>query len=149
MSGIKSSNDQNLHDPESHDPEIWYGSDIIWIPDLNDQNVDDPNDRLSLHDWFDNSVGLERATDTNSNENRRNTVEEQTLETLEENLKTEMSVEDLVELAFGANVLNNDFGVPSFDTTEEDRKSQSSDLSMENDKIKDENSKKREFATST
>ena len=78
MSGIKSSNDQNLHDPESHDPEIWYGSDIIWIPDLNDQNVDDPNDRLSLHDWFDNSVGLERATDTNSNENRRNTVEEQT-----------------------------------------------------------------------
>ena len=78
-----------------------------------------------------------------SNDSLENTVEEQTLETLEENLKTEMSVEDLVELAFGSNVLDNDFGVPNFDTTEEDRKSHSSDLSMENDKIKDENSKKR------
>lgn len=61
MSGKKLSDDQNLHDP-----------------DLNDQNCDDPNDRLSLHDWYDNSVGLERATDTNRNENRRNTFEEQT-----------------------------------------------------------------------
>ena len=48
------------------------------IPDLNDQNIDDPNDRLSLHDWYDNSVGLERATDTNRDENRRNTFVEQT-----------------------------------------------------------------------
>ena len=83
-----------------------------------------------------------------SNDSLENTVDEQTVETLEENVKTEMSVEDLVELAFGSNILDNDFGVPSFDSTEEDRKSHSSDISTENDtfhevKIKDENSKKR------
>ena len=52
-----SGDDQNLHDPAT--------------------NLDDPNDHLSLHNWIDNSVELERATETNQNANGRNTFLEQ------------------------------------------------------------------------
>ena len=49
-----SGDDRNIHDPAT--------------------NLDDPNDHLSLHNWIDNSVGLERATETNQNANRGNLI---------------------------------------------------------------------------
>ena len=48
--------------------------------DLHDHatNLDDLNDHLSLHNWIDNSVELEPATERNQNQaNGQNTFEQQ------------------------------------------------------------------------
>jgi len=39
--------------------------------------LDDPDNRLNLHDWVDNNVELEPANETNNNQQQQNVFEQQ------------------------------------------------------------------------